>query len=44
MKFKTITIFTSGIGLQKLTRKEFIENLDLGLYDKTKIEIVEMGY
>ena len=44
MKLKTITIFTPGIGLQKLTRKEFIENLDLGLYNKTKIEIVEMGY
>jgi hypothetical protein len=44
MKFKTIKIFVSGIGLQKLTRKEFIENLDSGLYDKTKIEIVEMGY
>lgn len=44
MKFKTITIFTSGIGLQKMTRKEFIENLDLGLYDKTKIEIVGMDY
>lgn len=42
MKAKTITIFISGQGLQQLTRKEFIENLDLGLYDGINIEIVKV--
>lgn len=41
MKIKSLKIFISGQGLQDLTRKEFIENLDMGLYDNNKIEIVE---
>lgn len=42
MRAKTIKIFISGQGLQELTRKEFIENLDLGLYDGINIEIVKV--
>lgn len=41
MKIKTIKIFTSGAGLENLTRKEFMENLDMGLYDGVTIEIIE---
>lgn len=40
MRAKTIKIFISGQGLQVLTRKEFVENLDLGVYDGLQIEIV----
>lgn len=43
MKIKTITIFRSGIGIETLDRKTFIENLDFGLYDGQKIEIVGAG-
>lgn len=39
---KTITIFISGQGLQELTRKEFVDNLDYGIYDGSKIEIVRV--
>ena len=42
MKIKEITIFTMN-GLETLDRKTFIENLDLGLYDGQKIEIVGAG-
>lgn len=31
MRAKTIKLFISGQGLQKLTRKEFMENLDYGV-------------
>lgn len=41
MKIKEITIFRSGIGIETLDRKTFIENLDLGIYDGDKLEIVE---
>lgn len=41
MKIKTITIFRSGIGFETLDRKTFIENLDLGVYDGMKVEIIE---
>lgn len=40
MKIKEITIFTRN-GLETLDRKTFIENLDLGIYDGDKLEIVE---
>jgi hypothetical protein len=40
MKIKEITIFTMN-GLETLDRKTFIENLDLGVYDGMKVEIIE---
>lgn len=39
MKIKEITIFTRN-GLETLDRKTFIENIDLGIYDGEKLEIV----
>ena len=41
MKIKTIKIFTKHAGLETLTREEFLDNLDHGLYDGVTIEIVE---
>lgn len=41
MKYQTVKIFTKENGIEKLTRKEFTENLDLGVYDGRTIEIVE---
>lgn len=41
VKIKTIKIFRSGTGLETLDRKTFIENLDMGVYDGQKIEVVE---
>jgi hypothetical protein len=41
VKIKTIKIFRSGVGLETLDRKTFIENLDMGLYDGQKIEVIE---
>lgn len=44
MRRKELKIFTRFKGIETLTRKEFLENLDLGLYDGVSIEIIETYY
>ena len=44
MKIKRVKIFTKAGGLEELSRKEFLENLDMGVYDGQTIEIVECEY
>ena len=44
MKLKRIKIFTKAGGLEELSRKEFLENLDYGIYDGQTIEIVKTEY
>lgn len=41
MELDTITIFTTGKGLQEFTKDQFIETLRLGGFDGSTIEIVE---
>ena len=41
MELDTIEIFTPYKGLQTLTKAQFMENLRLGCYDGTKVEIVK---
>jgi hypothetical protein len=44
MKIKRVKIFTKAGGLEELSRKEFLENLDMGVYDGQTIEIVKCEY
>ena len=44
MKTKELKIFTRHHGIEIITRKEFIENLDIGIYDGQTIEIIETNY
>lgn len=41
MKLDTIEIFTPYKGLQTLTIEQFMENLRLGCYDGSKVEIIK---
>lgn len=41
MELDTITIFTTGKGLEEFTKDQFIEKLKFGGFDGTKIEIIE---
>ena len=41
MKVKKLKIYTKAKGLEEIDRKEFLENLDYGVYDGQTIEIVK---
>lgn len=41
MKLDTILVFEPKRGLKEYTEAQFLENLRLGFYDGTTIEIVE---